>query len=196
MVPVTGAVGAALIIGAHGLAAKVTCAVFVGTALLLFTCSGIYHVGNWGPVAANVLRRLDHSNIALIIAGTYTPLTVLALPSSTGRILLLVIWAATVLAIGLRMIWLNAPRWSYVPIYVALGWAALWFMPQFGRTGGPAVVVLLLVGGAFYTAGAVIYALKRPNLWPTWFGFHELFHVCTVGGFGCHFAAVWLTSRG
>jgi len=163
----------------------------VATAILLFGCSGVYHLGSWSVRVGGVLRRLDHSNIALVTAGTYTPMTVLALPTPTSVILLTCIWAGAGAAIGVRMIWLNAPRWSYVPIYIALGWAALWFLPQFWRNAGPAVVWLVLAGGVAYTAGAVFYGLKRPNLFPRWFGFHELFHTCTVAAFTCHLIAVW-----
>ncbi|MDR2113856.1 MAG: hemolysin III family protein, partial [Bifidobacteriaceae bacterium] len=137
-----------------------------------------------------VLRRLDHSNIALIIAGTYTPLAVLLLPRRAATLLLVLIWSGALAVILVRVFWLNAPRWSYVPIYIAVGWVSLGFMTQFWRSGGPAVVGLLLGGGVAYTVGAVFYGLKKPNPWPEVFGFHEIFHVCTVLGFSCHFAVV------
>jgi hemolysin III len=194
MLPATIAAGTVLIVAAHGSKAKAACAVFVATALMLFGLSGVYHLGRWSQRAAGVLRRLDHSNIALIIAGTYTPLAALALPSPTSQILLASIWGGAVGAIGVRVIWLNAPRWSYVPIYIALGWVAVWFLPQFWRLAGPAVVTLILAGGVAYTAGAVIYGVRRPNPSPRWFGFHEVFHACTVAGFTCHLIAVWLIS--
>jgi hemolysin III len=194
MTPLTVAAGTALIVHATGTAAKTACAVFVATAILLFGCSCLYHRGNWGPRAKAVLRRADHSNIALIIAGTYTPLAVTSTTGTQRTVLLAVAWGGALAAIGLRMTWIDAPRWSYVPIYVALGWVALWFLPTFWRTAGPAVVWLLLAGGLAYTAGAVVYALRRPDPLPRWFGFHEVFHAGTVAGFGCHFAAVWLVA--
>jgi hemolysin III len=194
MLPLTIAAGATLIATARGTAAKASCAIFIATAILLFGCSALYHVGTWSERVHGMLRRLDHSNIALIIAGTYTPLTVLTLGDPTRTALLVGIWGGALAAIALRMVWINAPRWSYVPIYVALGWAAMWFLPQFWREAGPAVVLLLLAGGVAYTGGAVIYALKRPNPLPRWFGFHEIFHTGTVAGFTCHLIAVWSTA--
>jgi hemolysin III len=191
MLPATIAAGTVLIVVAHGAVAKAACAVVIATAMLLFGCSGVYHIGNWNPRVKGVLRRMDHSNIAIIIAGTYTPLSLLALPAPTSYWLLGGIWLGALAAIGIRMAWINAPRWSYVPLYIALGWVAIWFMPEFWRTAGPAVVWLLLAGGVAYTAGAVVYALKRPNPSPRWFGFHEIFHVGTVLGFTCHLLAVW-----
>jgi hemolysin III len=193
MFPLTIAAGIVLIVLAKGAGPKIACGVFAGTAWLLFGTSATYHLGNWGPTLAGALRRLDHSNIALIIAGTYTPLAVLLLPTRTATVLLCLIWAGALAAILIRMLWLEAPRWSYVPIYVALGWMAVWFMPQFWRSG-PAIVWLLLAGGVAYTAGAVIYALKRPDPSPRYFGFHEIFHACTVAGFSCHFIAVMMAA--
>jgi hemolysin III len=193
MFPLTIAAGIVLIVLSDGAAAKAACAVFAGTAWLLFGTSATYHLGNWGPVWSATLRRLDHSNIAMIIAGTYTPLAVLLLPTRTAVILLSVIWAGALAAILIRMLWLDAPRWSYVPIYIALGWTAVWFLPQFWRSS-PALVWLLLAGGIAYTLGAVVYGLKKPNPSPKYFGFHEIFHACTVVGFSCHFVAVMMAA--
>ncbi|MDR1633394.1 MAG: hemolysin III family protein [Bifidobacteriaceae bacterium] len=193
MFPLTIAAGIVLIVVARGPAAKVGSTVFVTTAILLFGTSATYHLGNWGPRWSAALRRLDHSNIALIIAGTYTPLSLLLLPTRTGVLLLVGVWVGALGAILVRMLWLNAPRWSYVPIYIALGWIALWFLPQFWRSGH-AIVWLLLAGGLAYTAGAVVYGLKKPNPSPKYFGFHEIFHACTVVGFSCHFIAVWMAA--
>ncbi|QCB94379.1 PAQR family membrane homeostasis protein TrhA [Cellulomonas shaoxiangyii] len=171
-------------------AARWSTAVFGVSAVLLFGTSAVYHRGTWTRRVAAVLRRLDHTNIFLIIAGTYTPLAVLLLPASTARMLLTVVWVGALVGVLARVFWLHAPRWVYVPIYLALGWVAVGFMPQFWRTGGPLIVWLIAGGGLAYTVGAIIYALKRPNPSPRWFGFHEVFHVLTVIGYGCHFAAV------
>jgi hemolysin III len=191
MVPIVIAAGTVLICLARGGGAKASCAIFIGTAIMLFACSGVYHVGRWGTTVHSVLRRLDHSNIALIIAGTYTPLAVLALSGWQRTVLLVIAWVGALGAIAVRLIWLDAPRWSYVPIYIALGWAAVGFFPALWREAGPTVVWLLLAGGLAYTGGAVVYARRRPDPWPKWFGFHEIFHVGTVIGFVCHFFAVW-----
>ena len=171
-------------------AARWSTAVFGVTAVLLFGTSAVYHRGRWSPRTAAVLRRLDHTNIFLIIAGTYTPLAVLLLPADTARTLLIVVWSGALVGMLARIFWLGAPRWVYVPIYLALGWVAVGFFPDFYRSGGLAIVLLIAAGGLAYTVGAIVYALKRPNPSPRWFGFHEIFHVLTVIGYSCHFAAV------
>lgn len=193
--PLVTAVSVVLVVIAPTTAARVSALVFGVTAVLLFGTSAIYHRGTWSPRVAGVLRRLDHTNIFLIIAGTYTPLTVLLLPWPTNRTLLVVVWTGAVLGLLFRVLWLGAPRWSYVPIYVALGWVAVWFLPDFARTGGGALVSLVIAGGLAYTAGAVVYGTKRPDPSPRWFGFHEIFHVLTVVGYTCHAIAVGLALR-
>lgn len=194
MTPVALVAGIVLVALAGTTEGKVAAAVFGGTAVLLFATSAVYHRGTWSPTVGGFLRRFDHSNIFLIIAGTYTPLAVLLLPPSTARLLLWVVWVGAVLGLTGRVLWLGAPRWLYTPIYVALGCVALGFLPQFSRSGGADVVALVVTGGVAYIAGAVVYGLKRPNPSPRWFGFHEVFHVLTVIGFGCHYAAVWLSA--
>jgi hemolysin III len=164
--------------------------VFAISAVLLFCTSAVYHRGHWSPRVAGVLRRMDHTNIFLIIAGTYTPLAVLLLPHAAARTLLVVVWSGALVGLLMRIFWLGAPRWLYVPIYVALGWTAVWFLPRFWHTGGPAVVWLIIAGGVAYTLGAVVYGFKRPNPSPRWFGFHEIFHSLTVVGFTTHYIAV------
>lgn len=173
---------------------RVTSVVFTVAAVLLFGTSAVYHLGRWSAPVAAVLRRLDHSNIFVLIAGTYTPLTVVLLPPSTARVVLWVVWGGTVAGILSRVLWLGAPRWLYVPLYLAQGWVAVWFLPEFYRSGGAAVLWLIVAGGLAYTLGAVVYAMKRPNPSPRWFGFHEIFHVGTVIGFGCHYAAALLAT--
>jgi hemolysin III len=168
--------------------------VFGFSAVLLFCTSAVYHRGHWSPRVAGVLRRMDHTNIFLVIAGTYTPLAVLLLPHAQARTLLVVIWSGALVGLLMRIFWLGAPRWLYVPIYVALGWTAVWFMPRFWQTGGPAVVWLIIAGGVAYTLGAVVYGFKRPNPSPRWFGFHEVFHSLTVVGFTTHYLAVSLAT--
>ena len=174
--------------------ARVACAVFVLSACLLFGVSAIYHRGTWGPRGEAVLRRLDHANIFLIIAGTYTPLTLLLLPDSTGRPLLWAVWVAALAGIAFRVFWVGAPRWLYTPCYIAMGWAAVFFLPDFMRTGGIAVLVLVIVGGVLYSAGGVIYGIKRPNPSPHWFGFHEVFHSLTLAAFAAHYVGISLVA--
>ncbi|MEU4263803.1 hemolysin III family protein [Streptomyces sp. NPDC025273] len=194
MFPAVLIAGIFLIALADSTRARVACAVYVLSACLLFGVSAVYHRGTWGPVGEAVLRRLDHANIFLIIAGTYTPLTLLLLPESTGRPLLWAVWGAAAAGIAFRVFWVGAPRWLYTPCYIAMGWAAVFFLPDFMRTGGVAVLVLVVVGGLLYSAGGVIYGIKRPNPSPRWFGFHEVFHSLTLAAFIVHYVGISLVA--
>ena len=191
--PVAIAAGIVLIALAQGAPAKWAAAVFMATSLLLFGNSALYHRFNWGPTTKAVLKRIDHANILLLISGTYTPLATLALPPEKGLLLLIVVWSGTVLGILFRVFWINAPRWLYVALYLALGWAAVMYMVDLVQAN-VAMMVLVCVGGLLYTVGAIIYAVKKPNPWPGHFGFHEIFHVCTVLAFLCHWTACLLIS--
>jgi len=193
--PLVAVISVVLVAIAPTSPARAATLVFGISAVLLFGTSAVYHRGTWSPRLTGILRRLDHTNIFLIIAGTYTPLAVLLLPASTSRTLLVVVWTGALLGLLFRILWLGAPRWSYVPIYVALGWVAVWFLPDFARSGGGPLVGLVIAGGIAYTAGAVVYGTKRPDPSPRWFGFHEIFHVLTVIGYGCHAVAVLLALR-
>ncbi|SDB79959.1 hemolysin III [Raineyella antarctica] len=184
--------GIALLVTAQTPALKVSVAVYALAAVLLFGCSALYHRFYWGPGATTVLRRLDHANIFLFIAGTYTPLAV-GMLEGRGRLTLLgLVWGAAALGVLFRVFWLSAPRWLYTLLYVAMGWAAVGWMPAFWRIGGPAVVVLLVAGGLVYTLGAVVYARKRPDPNPLWFGYHEIFHAATAIAALCHLASIAL----
>jgi hemolysin III len=163
---------------------------FAVTSSLLFGVSALYHRGTWSPRAAGVLKRLDHANIFLIIAGTYTPFSVLLLPSGPAQTLLWIVWTGALLGVAFRVLWVGAPRWLYVPVYIALGWVAVAYIPQFWAGGGAAVFVLVVLGGALYTVGAVIYGLRKPNPSPRWFGFHEVFHAFTVAAFLAHYIGI------
>lgn len=189
--PVAIVTGIVLIALADGVAAKTASAVFMASSLLLFGNSAVYHLFDWGPRVKAVLKRIDHANILLLIAGTYTPISVLALPSDKAVILLSVVWGGALLGILFRVLWIGAPRWLYVALYLVLGWAAVMYMPELFRAN-LAMVILIIVGGVLYSAGAVVYALKRPNPWPDHFGFHEIFHTCTVLAFVCHWTAALL----
>jgi len=158
----------------------------------LFGVSALYHRHNWLSVRSRtVMKRLDHSMIFVFIAGTYTPFAVLALPGAGGRIVLAVVWGGALLGVALKMAWPHAPRWLGVPIYIALGWVAVFVLPDLLHHAGIASLVLLLVGGALYTAGAVFYATKWPDPWPKVFGYHEFFHAATVLAALCHYVAIW-----
>ncbi|GAA3928600.1 PAQR family membrane homeostasis protein TrhA [Microbacterium soli] len=191
--PIAIAAGIVLIVLAHGTPGKWAAAVFMTTSLLLFGNSAVYHRFSWGPTVKAVLKRIDHANILLLIAGTYTPLAVLALAPEKGTLLLVLVWSGALAGILFRVFWINAPRWLYVALYLLLGWVAMMYIVDLIHAN-VAMMVLVCVGGILYTVGAVIYAMKRPNPWPGRFGFHEIFHVCTVLAFLCHWTAALLIS--
>ncbi|WP_104104400.1 hemolysin III family protein [Arthrobacter sp. 08Y14] len=168
---------------------RIASAVYALTGVLLFGVSAVYHRGNWSPRVKIILKRLDHTNIMLVIAGSYTPLAWSLLPPEKAKVLLWFIWCGALAGVLFRLLWLHAPRWVYTPAYIVLGLAALIYIPDFFRIN-PAAAVLVLAGGAMYIAGAVIYALKKPNPSLDWFGFHEIFHAFTLVGFACHYAAI------
>jgi len=194
MFPAVLVSGVALTAFAQSTRGRIACAIFTVTACALFGVSALYHRGNWGPRGSGILRRLDHANIFLIIAGTYTPLTILLLPGATSELLLWLVWAGALAGIAFRVFWVGAPRWLYTPCYIALGWVAIFFMPDFLRTGGVAVMVCVIVGGVLYSTGAAIYGFKRPNPSPRWFGFHEVFHSLTLAGFIVHYVGISLVA--
>ncbi|WP_051704062.1 hemolysin III family protein [Glycomyces sp. NRRL B-16210] len=171
-------------------AARLATAVYVTASAALFGVSALYHRTNLSPRATMRLKRLDHANIYLIIAGTYTPIAVLALEGTARTALLTVIWTGAAAGIAFRTLWIGAPRWLYTPLYIVLGWAAVFVLPQLVEGAGVAATVLIFTGGVLYTAGGVVYALKRPNPSARWFGFHEVFHAFTLAAYAVQFAAV------
>ena len=193
MSPLSLVAGLILITLANELRGRITLGIFTLTAVTLFTCSALYHRVAWNDKNKAIWRRIDHSNISILIAGTYTPFAVYLLQPSQTKTLLIVAWGGAILISLLRIFWLSAPRWLYVAGYISLGWAAVFYMPTFLNSGGIAIFVLILTGGLLYSAGGVIYALKKPNFSISWFGFHELFHALTAAAFICHFVAAILT---
>lgn len=189
--PIAVVAGIVLITLADGAPAKWSAAVFMASSMLLFGVSAVYHRFNWSPKVKAVFRRLDHSNIFLLIAGSYTPIAVCALPHDKAVVLLTLVWGGALLGIGFRIFWVSAPRWLYVPLYIILGWAAMMYVVDLMQANA-AMMILVIVGGLAYTVGAIFYALKRPNPIPGVFGFHELFHACTVLAFLCHWTAILL----
>ncbi|AQS72378.1 PAQR family membrane homeostasis protein TrhA [Streptomyces pactum] len=194
MVPASLIAGTVLICLARTPQAVLACSVYSVTAWLLFATSAVYHRGTWGPLGEALLRRLDHANIFLIIAGTCTPLAVVLLSPGQRSLLLWIVWAGALAGIAFRVLWVTAPRWLYTPCYLALGWAPVRYLPDFLHTGGAAVLTLIVAGGLLYSAGAVVYALQRPDPSPRWFGFHEVFHALTVAAFTAHYIAISLAA--
>ena len=196
-IPLVVAAGAVLVVLSPTVETKVGSAVFIGSALLLFWVSAIYHLGTWPPAVWALLRRLDHSNIFILIAGTYTAFAMLLLHGNARTYLLVGIWGGALLGVLFRVFWTGAPRWLYTPIYIGLGWFAVFFIPDFIDGAGflsPAAAVatlgLVVLGGLLYTLGGVVYGLKKPNPSPEWFGFHEVFHALTILAFLAHYIAV------
>jgi hemolysin III len=174
----------------------VSCGVYSLTVCGLFGVSALYHRKVWSHRAYQAMKRLDHSMIFIFIAGTYTPFSVLLLPEPAATTVLCVVWGGAILGVGIKLIWTHAPRWIGALLYIALGWTAALVIPDFLRSGGITVLVLLAAGGVAYTAGAVLYALRRPNPWPTVFGHHEFFHACTLVAATCHHVALYFALFG
>jgi hemolysin III len=189
-VPAIVAAGVVLIVLSPTTSARVGSAVFMASALLLFTVSAVYHRGTWSPRTWAFLRRFDHANIFILIAGSYTPFTLLLLEGTDRVLLLSIAWGGALLGVFFRVFWTEAPRWLYVPIYIALGWAAVFFVGDFAAAAATAVLVLIIVGGALYTLGGIVYGLKKPDPFPSWFGFHEVFHSFTIAAFVAHYVGV------
>ncbi len=190
MTPLVIAGGIVLIVIAPTTTGRVGSAIWMAGAVLLFGTSAAYHIVNWRPAVKAALRRWDHANIFVFIAATYTPLALCLLEPAPATTLLAVIWSVALAALLARVFWVASPRWLDVTCYLLLGWAGIWWLPTFWTVGGPAVVILILTGGLIYSLGAVVYAKRWPDPSPTWFGFHEVFHACTVLAGFCHFAAI------
>ena len=188
--------GTALVCLAPGALARTGAAVYAGSVVLLFGTSAAYHRGRWSPRAHAVMRRLDHSMIFILIAGTYTPFALLLLNGTARDLVFGLVWGGALAGVVARNAVHQPPRWVFVSLYLVLGWTALGVVPQLLHAGGVAVLVLLLLGGVCYTAGAVVYATQRPDPSPRWFGFHEVFHACTLAAFAVHYVAVSLATYG
>jgi hemolysin III len=188
--PLTLAAGIVLIALSPNAATRVGSSIFAASAVVLFTVSAVYHRGTWSPRVWGFLRRFDHANIFLLIAGSYTPFTLLLLEGRDRTILLTVVWIVAGLGILFRIFWPHAPRWLYTAIYIGMGWAAIFYFGEFVRNGGTAVLTLVVAGGLLYTLGGLVYGLQRPNPSPAWFGFHEVFHSLTILAFVTHYIGV------
>src|SRR3954464_11568994 len=155
--------GTVLVCLADSARARVAVAIYAASVTLLFGTSALYHRKAWSPRLGSWLQRLDHSMIFVLIAGTYTPFALLVLRGTASVVVLSVVWGGAVIGITLRLLWRRPRMWVFVPLYLALGWVAVFVLPDLLRHAGVAVFVLLLVGGALYSLGAVVYATRRPN---------------------------------
>ena len=183
--------GVALVIAAPNGKATLAAAIYALAVTGLLTTSATYHRIDWRrPRARAWMRRLDHSMIFVLIAGTYTPFSLLVLDGALATAVLIAVWAGALGGIVLNLVWVTAPKWLTATVYVALGWVAVIAMPELADRLGAGGVALLMGGGLLYTAGAVIYAAQRPNPAPQVFGYHEIFHALVLAAAAAHFAVV------
>ncbi len=158
----------------------------------LYAVSAVYHIGTWSAQRQRMLRALDHSNIFVLIAGTYTPICAVVLTGGLRTTVLILIWVLAVLGVGSAVLAQRLPRWVGTALYIAMGWLALATFPALSRVLPWQALALLILGGVLYTLGGVIYARRRPDPWPQVFGFHELFHLFTIAGGAAFVVVVWV----
>ena len=188
---VSVALGAALVLTAPSGRATAAAAVYAACVVVLFGSSALYHRVNWRSTGARRwMRRADHSAIFLLIAGSYTPFALLVIDGTLGDVILAVVWSGAAAGIVLKLVWIDAPTWLITLIYVALGWVVVAAGPDLFRELGVTAAGMVALGGALYTAGALVYAFRRPDPVPAVFGFHEVFHVLVVLAAGLQYAVV------
>lgn len=175
--------------------ARLAAAIFALSLSALFGVSALYHRRSWQPRARALMRRLDHTMIFVLIAGTYTGVVGPALAAGEARPILTVVWAGAMAGTALQLVWPHAPKPLQAVLYLALGWVALWALPAMARVLSVAGIVLVAAGGVLYSAGALAYATKRPNPVPGVFGYHEVFHALTIAAAICHYLVVLAVVR-
>ncbi|MDQ1636189.1 MAG: hemolysin [Frankiaceae bacterium] len=183
---------AGIVLIAHGSPHRLAVTVYTVSVVGLFTTSALYHRVTWTPRARRRMKRLDHSMIFVLIAGSYTGFAAFALDKGAFKEILTLAWVGALAGVAFRMLWPSAPRWVMTPPYVALGSVAVFWLPEMIHGAGVAAVVLVIVSGLVYTVGAAAYATRWPDLSPTTFGYHEVFHACTLVGALLHYLAIWL----
>jgi hemolysin III len=186
--------GTLLVVSAHGGTHRIGVAVYAGCLSGLFGVSALYHRGSWGPVAMRILQRADHVMIFLLIAGTATPVFLLAVPGTYGTVCLIVLWSLTAVATGAHLTRMRAPEWLVGGTFVGLGTASGVVLPALWTDVGVAAPILVIAGGALYITGAVAYHHRRPDPSPAVFGYHEVFHAFVCAAATCHFVAIGLLS--
>jgi hemolysin III len=184
------AAGVALVVLAPAGRATLACAIYALALCGLLGTSALYHRITWRPSIRPWMRRLDHSMIFVLIAGTYTPFALLVLPQPLSDVVLFGVWGGAAAGILFTLLWIGAPKWLTAAAYVALGWFSIIAVPEIVDRTGPVALALLAAGGVAYTAGAVVYARRRPDPRPAVFGYHELFHLLVVVAAIAHFVAV------
>ncbi len=179
-----------LSVAANDMGSRLVVALYGCCVTAMLGVSAVYHSGRLSPTAVRVLKRLDHATILLAIAGTYTAVIALALEDTTRAVLLVMVWAAALIGIAIRMLWLDAPYPLVAVVYLVVGWIGLVDIEAFLRALSDGQMALVVLGGLLYTAGAIVYAARRPDPVPAVFGYHEVFHALVVGGAVAHYLAV------
>jgi len=169
---------------------RAAAAIFAASVAAMFGASALYHRVTWSPRVRPWMRRLDHAGIYLLIAGSYTPVGLISLHGTLQRVVLAIVWTGAAAAILLKFAWVGAPKWLAAVIGIALGWVGVAAMPQVFQSAGAVAVSLLAVGGLAYTAGAIVYAVRRPDPVPLVFGYHEVFHALTIVAVACQYVAI------
>lgn len=184
-----------LIVFTPGIANRFIMATYAVAIVGLFGISALYHRNDWGPRGLGILRKLDHAMIFIATAATHTPIALIALPERPGWTLFGIVWGGALVGILFRLFFTQAPYWVVSIPYVVVGWSSLFVINHVWSSLHLAAFILLLVGGVLYTAGAVIYALHRPNPWPLHFGYHEIFHALTIAAAACHYVVIAIFVR-
>lgn len=182
--------GILLVLEAGTTRARVAAAVFAISVVTMFGASALYHRPNWTPSRRAWLRRLDHAGIYCLIAGTYTPVGLLVLHGAWQTVVLAIVWSGSASAIFIRLFWITAPKWVSAVVAILLGWVGVVALPEVVAGAGLACMLLILAGGIAYSVGAVVYALKRPDPFPTVFGYHEIFHLLIVVAVALQYSAI------
>lgn len=187
------AAGIVLVSLADGSRARAAVAIYASSLAAMFGASALYHRIHWRSARVRTwMRRLDHSMIFLLIAGTYTPFALVVFEGALAQAILIAVWAGAAAGLVLNLLWIDAPKWVAAIVYLVLGWVGVLAFPQMLERGGVAVFVLVAVGGGLYSLGAVAYATRRPNPAPGVLGYHEVFHLLTIGAAAAQYAAVAL----
>jgi hemolysin III len=181
-----------LLLSADASRSRVAAAVFAFSVAACFGASALYHRVNWAPPPRRWMRRVDHAGVYLLIAGTYTPVALLVLDGAWRRVILAIVWAGALAAVLLKFLWVDAPKSLAAAIGLALGWVAVVALPQLTERLQPPALALLIAGGLLYSAGAIVYARRKPDPLPAVFGYHEVFHALTIGAAACQYVAIAL----
>lgn len=182
--------GVGLVAAASDGRARLVAAVYAVAVSALLGTSALYHRVTWRPDVRRWMRRLDHSMIFVLIAGTYTPVAVIALKGPLAKAVLIAVWAGAGAGIAFKLLWIDAPKWLFAAVYVALGWVSVAVFGELPAAIGWLGMAGMAAGGLLYTAGALIYASERPNPWPRVFGYHEIFHVLVIAAAALHYAVI------